>query len=132
MGAEPMMRGSALADRGGMSRWRFGIRAKLVVAVGTVAGMILVAGILTWFSYSEIERLLAAVTHTNLPSVSNALKLSEATARLAAAVPALDGSQSQFQRQSNFVALQQQTERLLALGTDGVITDRVELFSPAR
>ena len=115
MGAEPMMRGSALADRGGMSRWRFGIRAKLVVAVGTVAGMILVAGILTWFSYSEIERLLAAVTHTNLPSVSNALKLSEATARLAAAVPALDGSQSQFQRQSNFVALQQQTERLLAL-----------------
>jgi two-component system sensor histidine kinase/response regulator len=96
-------------------RWRFGIRAKLVVAVGTVAGMIMVASLLTWFSYSEIERLLAAVTRTNLPSLSNALKLSEATARLAAAAPALDGSQSQFQRQSNFVALQQQTERLLAL-----------------
>ena len=96
-------------------RWRFGIRAKLAVAVGTVAGMILVASLLTWFSYSEIERLLTAVTRTNLPSVSNALKLSEATARLAAAAPALDLSQSQFQRQSNFVALQQQTERLLAL-----------------
>ncbi|TAN71652.1 MAG: PAS domain S-box protein, partial [Magnetospirillum sp.] len=107
--------GSVLAEMGTVGRWRFGIRAKLVVAVGTVAGMILVAGILTWFSYSEIERLLAAVTRTNLPSVSNALKLSEATARLAAAAPALDGSQSQFQRQSNFVALQQQTERLLAL-----------------
>jgi len=104
-----------LADTGKAGRWRFGIRAKLVVAVGAVAGMILVAAILTWFSYSEIERLLAAVTRTNLPSVSNALKLSEATARLAAAAPALDGSQSQFQRQSNFVALQQQTERLLAL-----------------
>ncbi|WP_239988731.1 response regulator [Paramagnetospirillum kuznetsovii] len=107
--------GSAVAEKGRQSRWRFGIRAKLVFAVGAVAGMILVAGVLTWFSYSEIERLLAAVTRTNLPSVSNALKLSEATARLAAAAPALDGSQSQFQRQSNFVALQQQTERLLAL-----------------
>ncbi|MBI3445048.1 MAG: response regulator [Magnetospirillum sp.] len=116
--------------RMGENRWRFGIRAKLVVAVGTVAGMILVASLLTWFSYSEIERLLAAVTRTNLPSVSNALKLSEATARLAAAAPALDGSQSQFQRQSNFVALQQQTERLLALldRLAGSITDsgRVE------
>ena len=115
MCAEGMIGGSALADKGAAGRWRFGIRAKLVVAVGTVAGMILVAGIMTWFSYSEIERLLAAVTRTNLASVSNALKLSEATARLAAAAPALDGSQSQFQRQSNFVALQQQTERLLAL-----------------
>ncbi|CUW40175.1 putative signal transduction histidine kinase [Magnetospirillum sp. XM-1] len=102
-------------DKWSGGRWRFGIRAKLVVAVGTVAGMIMVASLLTWFSYSEIERLLAAVTRTNLPSLSNALKLSEATARLAAAAPALDGSQSQFQRQSNFVALQQQTERLLAL-----------------
>ncbi|CAA7623436.1 Signal transduction histidine kinase [Candidatus Terasakiella magnetica] len=101
--------------RPGSGGWRFGIRAKLVVAVGTVAGMILVAGILTWFSYSEIERLLAAVTRTNLPSVSLALKLSEATARLAAAAPALDGSQSQFQRQSNFIALQQHTERLVGL-----------------
>ncbi len=107
--------GGALAGTGKADRWRFGIRAKLVVAVGTVAGMILIASLLTWFSYSEIERLLAAVTRTNLPSVSNALKLSEATARLAAAAPALDGSQSQFQRQSNFVALQQQIERLLVL-----------------
>ena len=104
-----------VAGDGMPRRWRFGIRVKLVVAVGTVAGMILLAGILTWFSYSEIERLLAAVTRTNLPSVTNALKLSEATARLAAAAPALDLSQSQFQRQSNFVALQQQIERLLAL-----------------
>ncbi|WP_245651085.1 ATP-binding protein [Paramagnetospirillum marisnigri] len=107
--------GSAVADKDARGRWRFGIRAKLVVAVGTVAVMILAGAVLTWFSYSEIERLLAAVTRTNLPSVSNALKLSEATARLAAAAPALDSSQSQFQRQSNFVALQQQTERLLAL-----------------
>lgn len=102
-------------EAAGGGRWRFGIRAKLMVAVGAVAGMILAASLFTWFSYSEIERLLAAVTRTNLPSLSNALKLSEATARLAAAAPALDSSQSQFQRQSNFVALQQQTERLLAL-----------------
>jgi len=94
---------------------RFGIRAKLAVAVGAVGAMILIAASLTWLSYTEIERLLAAVTRTNLPSVANALKLSEATARLAAAAPALDGSTTQFQRQSNFVALQQQTDRLIGL-----------------
>ncbi|SEH56612.1 PAS domain S-box-containing protein [Magnetospirillum fulvum] len=106
--------------------WRFGIRAKLVVAIGAVGAMILFGASLTWFSYTEIERLLAAMTRTNLPSVSNALKLSEATARLAAAAPALDGSMSQFQRQSNFVALQQQTEGLLGLldGLAGAATDQ--------
>ncbi|WP_051002337.1 hybrid sensor histidine kinase/response regulator [Magnetospirillum molischianum] len=106
--------------------WRFGIRAKLLVAIGIVGAMILFGASLTWFSYTEIERLLAAMTRTNLPSVSNALKLSEATARLAAAAPALDGSMSQFQRQSNFVALQQQTEALLGLldGLAGAATDQ--------
>ena len=96
-------------------RWRFGIRAKLLVAVGTVAAMTLLAGLLAWASYSEIERLLATMTRDNLPGVSAALKLSEATARLAAAAPALDNARSQFQRQSNFVALQQQSERLRGL-----------------
>ncbi|MBI5163157.1 MAG: response regulator [Magnetospirillum sp.] len=77
--------------------------------------MTVLAGALTWRSYSEIERLLASVTRDNLPSVSSALKLSEATARLAAAAPGLDGSQTQLQRQSNFIALQQQAERLRSL-----------------
>jgi PAS domain S-box-containing protein len=96
-------------------RWRFGIRTKLVVAVGAVAAMMLVAAGLTWAGYSDIERLLAGMTRTNLPSVTHALKLSEATARLAAAAPALDSSPSQFQRQNNFVALQQQIGHLLDL-----------------
>ena len=107
-------------------RWRFGIRAKLVVAVGAVAAMMLVAAGLTWVGYSDIERLLAGMTRTNLPSVTHALKLSEATARLAAAAPALDSSSSQFQRQNNFVALQQQIGHLLDLidGLAGAATDR--------
>ncbi|MBX9634662.1 MAG: response regulator, partial [Magnetospirillum sp.] len=94
------------------------IRAKLLVAVGTVAAMTILAGILAWTSYSDIERLLASVTRDNLPRVSVALKLSEASARLAAAAPALDSAQSQSQRQSNFLALQQQAERLRGLIED--------------
>ncbi|MCR6628812.1 MAG: ATP-binding protein [Magnetospirillum sp.] len=82
------------------------------MAVGTVAAMTLLAGALAWTSYAEIERLLATTTRDNLPHVSAALKLSEATARLAAAAPALDASHTQFQRQSNFMALQQQSDRL--------------------
>ena len=99
-------------------RGRFGIRAKLLAAVGSVAAVTLLAGWLAWSSYSEVGRLLTAVTRANLPSVAAALKLSEATARLAAAAPALDSSQSQFQRQSNFVALQQQAQRLRNLIED--------------
>jgi len=107
-------------------RWRFGIRAKLVVAVGAVAAMMLVAAGLTWTGYSDIERLLAGMTRTNLPSVTHALKLSEATARLAAAAPALDVSPTQFQRQNNFVALQQQIGHLLDLidGLAGAASDQ--------
>ena len=114
----PLTEAQPPAPGGGDRRWRFGIRAKLLVAVGTVAAMTLVAGALAWASYSEVERLLAQVTRDNLPSVSAALKLSEATARLAAAAPALDNAQSQFQRQSTFVALQQQSERLRNLIED--------------
>ena len=44
MCAEGMIGGSALADKGAAGRWRFGIRAKLVVAVGTVAGEAVAGG----------------------------------------------------------------------------------------
>ncbi len=95
--------------------WRFGIRVKLLVAVGTVAAMTLLGGAMTWRSYSEIERLLVAVTRDNLPSLSSALKLSEATARLTLAAQNLDGSRSQAQRQANFQTLRQQAERVRGL-----------------
>lgn len=70
------------AEPKGVTLCRFGIRAKLLVAVGLVAGITLLAGWLAWSSYSEVGRLLTAVTRANLPSVAAALKLSEATARL--------------------------------------------------
>ena len=106
--------GSAGNSTGG-ARGRFGIRFKLVVVVTAIAAMTSLSGLLTWGSYSEVERLLAAVTRGNLPAVSSALKLSEATARLAAAAPGLDGSVSEAQRRSNFLALHQQAERLRGL-----------------
>ena len=105
----PNMAGDPPIRRGG---WRFGIRAKLLFAVGTVAAMTLLGGALTWRGYSDIERLLANVVGDNLPHVSAALKLSEATARLAAAAHGLDSSQSQGQRQESYATLQEQGERL--------------------
>ncbi|MGE5506505.1 MAG: response regulator [Actinomycetota bacterium] len=107
-------------------RWRFGIRAKLVVAAATIAAMTILAGIMTWASYSDVERLLAAVSRTNLPGVSAALKLSEATARLAATAPALNAAQTQTQRHNHLAALQQHTQRLLGLidAIEGVGAER--------
>jgi PAS domain S-box-containing protein len=104
------------ADGGGSGRrWRFGIRAKLVVAAATIAGMTVLAGLMTWISYSDVERLLAAVSRTNLPGVAAALKLSEATARLAASSPALNAAQTQAQRAAYLAALRQNTQRLSGL-----------------
>jgi two-component system, sensor histidine kinase and response regulator len=98
-----------------VGRRRFGIRAKLLVAVGAVAVMTLLGGALTWRSYSQIEKLLVGVTRDNLPSLSAAMRLSEVTTRLAVVASGLDGAQSQAQREVNFRALQLQERRLRAL-----------------
>ncbi|MBF0371867.1 MAG: response regulator [Alphaproteobacteria bacterium] len=71
-----------------------------------------------WYSFNEIGRLLTGLTRDSMPSVASALKLSEASGRLAAAAPILDAAQNHVQRQNVFIALRQQTGRLQGLIED--------------
>ncbi|CAA7622477.1 ATP-binding protein [Magnetospirillum sp. UT-4] len=98
-------------------RWRLGIRTKLLLAVGTVAAMVSLSGVLAWIGYGHMERLLTAVTHDSLPRLSASLQLAEATARLAAAAPGLDGARSQVEREAAYAVLRNQS---------GVVSDTID------
>ncbi|HYD31569.1 MAG TPA: hypothetical protein VEB64_12025, partial [Azospirillaceae bacterium] len=99
---------------------RLGIRAKLMLAISAVAAITLLAGAISWTTYASIERLLNGITHDTYPGVTQALKLAESASRLGALASALEGAQSQLQRQSGHGALRQQvgqiTPRLPDLG----------------
>ncbi|MEI7608398.1 MAG: hypothetical protein WCJ64_13565, partial [Rhodospirillaceae bacterium] len=61
-----------------------GVRGRLVTAIGLVAAMTVVGGIVSWFFYSRIEGLLIAVVRDETPTISLSLKLAEASSRFAA------------------------------------------------
>lgn len=94
---------------------RFGIRRKLAVAIIGVATMMAAAAGIILVQYSELARLLAVSTQEIFPSVGNALKLAEASGRLAAAASGLDTVTTQVQRQTIFIAVEQHALTLTAL-----------------
>ncbi len=123
--------GTVGVDGAGEARGvRFGIRSKLTFAMGVMAAMMLLVGFVTLHHYSEVERLLASFTRQTLPGVSAALKLSEASGRLAAASTGLDAATNAMQRQNTYIALEHQVLRLPGLIDDlaraGVGLDEIE------
>lgn len=85
-----------------------GVRGKLLLAVSVVAAMTIVAGAVSWTYYARLERRLIGLLDDNIPSISLALKLSEASGRYAAGAPTLIGAQNNTQRQNVDIALKQQ------------------------
>ena len=94
---------------------RIGIRRKLAVAIFGVATMMTTAAVITLVHYSELTRLLSVSTLEIFPSVGNALKLAEASGRLAAAASGLDTAATQVQRQTIFIAVEQHALTLTGL-----------------
>ena len=89
-----------------------GVRGRLVTAIGLVAAMTVVGGIVSWFFYSRIEGLLIAVVRDETPTISLSLKLAEASSRFAAGSLAYSAAHNHLQRQSVAVALDQQAHQL--------------------
>lgn len=85
-----------------------GVRGKLLLAVSAVAAMTIVAGVVSWLFYARMERQLVGLLDSNIPSISLALKLAEASSRYAAGAPALNGARNNVQRQNVDIALKQQ------------------------
>jgi methyl-accepting chemotaxis protein len=102
-------------------RRKFGVRAKLLVAFGAVAGLTVLASVVGLISYDRVSRSLGAIAEENLPAMSASLRLAKSSAEIAAAAPELlvaDDKQGREQEIASLQAdqrdLQQAIERLAA------------------
>ncbi|MDH3265310.1 MAG: hypothetical protein OEM24_15085, partial [Paracoccaceae bacterium] len=93
----------------------FGIKAKLFIALGLLAGLTAVASAVAWSVFGNIDRAVTGFTRESLPSMVGALGLAKKSAEIAATAPALMSSQSQAERVRVQVQLLQRTEDLKML-----------------
>lgn len=77
---------------------RFGIRAKLLLAVGAVAAMTVVSAAVALLSYRTVEGRLEVITQESLPAMTVARRLAEESAAIAAAAPVLDAARGEAER----------------------------------
>src|SRR5207302_11146198 len=75
-----------------------GIKAKLLIAFGIVAGTTLVVGAVGWSSLTSVGAQLGAVTQRNVPHVVATFELTGNGAAAAAAAPALFAASSEAER----------------------------------
>ncbi len=77
---------------------KFGsVKVRLIAAFGIVAGLTLCAAAVSYFAFSNISNSLHVVAEEAAPAITNALRLSETSKEIAAAIPTLtaanDGKQ---------------------------------------
>jgi methyl-accepting chemotaxis protein len=81
----------AATTRGGI---RFGVRGKLLTAFGAVAAMTVAAAGLSLMSFSATEREFQRVSGSDVPMMTDALRLSAMTGEIAAAAARLVGART--------------------------------------
>ncbi|BAI76489.1 methyl-accepting chemotaxis protein (plasmid) [Azospirillum sp. B510] len=86
------------ADRHGRHR-RLGVRAKLMLAFAGMAAMTVAASAVGLMSFSAVERPMAQIADTSLPEMELATRLAAESGGIASAAPALDGVDSQEERE---------------------------------
>jgi len=74
---------------------RFGIKARLFLAVGLLAALTLAASAVAWLVFLDIEQAVDRVTARSLPGMVTALTLAEKSSEIAAAAPGLVAADSQ-------------------------------------
>ncbi|MEQ8349174.1 MAG: adenylate/guanylate cyclase domain-containing protein [Sneathiellaceae bacterium] len=84
-------RGAAAQGSGSV---RFGIKARLFLAVGLLALLTLLASAVAWIVFLDIEQAVGRVTGQSLPGMVTALSLQEKSSEIAAAAPAMVGAHS--------------------------------------
>ncbi|MBP7062646.1 methyl-accepting chemotaxis protein [Ferrovibrio sp.] len=96
---------------------RFGIRQKLFIAIGAIAGLTLVSSLVAWIFFTQLRGTLNLMAERSIPAMNAALSLAAQSAELAAAAPVLAYAASQNERQSAGSTLSgrvMQLDRLLA------------------
>lgn len=113
--ADAHVRGSR-PDTAGSSR--FGIKAKLLLALCSLAGLTAVASAVAWYVFGDIERSVSRVTDESLPGMVTALSLAKRSSEIAMTAPALMATRSQEERVLEQARLSQRTQDLAAIIAD--------------
>ena len=85
---------------------RLGIRGKLLLAFGAVAGLTVLASTVGFVSYDRVGRTLGDITEQNLPAMGQSLRLAKGSAEIASIAPVLLASADMKERQATLSALQ--------------------------
>jgi methyl-accepting chemotaxis protein len=91
-------------------RRQLGIRTRLFLAFGAVAGTTVIASVAAWLLFAQIGALLDGVAKRNIPEVVATLQLSTETQALVASAPNLLNADSQEQRIAQRKTLQEMQE----------------------
>src|SRR5437762_5416409 len=91
-----------------------GIKGKLFLAFGAVAGTTLIVGIVGWMSLTIVGSQLSGVTQRNIPHVVATLELATNSAAAAAAAPALFAAASEAERQQRATVLDRLRQAMAA------------------
>ena len=83
----------------------FGIRGKLFLAFGAVAGLTVLASIVAMLSYNDVGTTLRGITEDNLPALSRSLKLVRSSTQVTSAAPAVLAAADMRQRDAAVAAL---------------------------
>ncbi|SMH43168.1 methyl-accepting chemotaxis protein [Azospirillum agricola] len=95
--------------------FRFGVRAKLMLAFAGMASMTVAASVVGLTSFSAVEGPLARIVGTSLPEMELATRLSGESGVLAAAAPTLASAESQQERETLNAGIMARARGLLAL-----------------
>jgi len=95
-----------------LSRRGFGIRSKLFVAFGAVAGLTVLASTVAVLSYEDMGRTLDGIAGKNLPAMSESVRLAKSSAEIVSIAPTLFAANDANERQAALNALKVHQEEL--------------------
>jgi methyl-accepting chemotaxis protein len=93
------------ADASRIAR-KLGLRGKLLLAFGTVAGLTVLASAVAVVSYDQVGRSLSGIAGENLPAMSASLRLAKSSAEIASVAPALLAANDKKARDTEIASLQ--------------------------
>ncbi len=74
---------------------RFGIKAELLIACGAMTVMTIIASLIAWLAFSEIDHAVSRITVSTVPSISRAHAIAAEVAEITASAPVLMASATQ-------------------------------------
>lgn len=93
----------------------FGIKAKLILAFCTLAGLTALASGVAWYVFIEIDRSVSHITIQTIPGMATSLRLAEKSAEIATAAPTLVASTNQQERVLEGARLEERVKELDSL-----------------